>query len=47
MGFYKVSGPGGQPTVDDINPELPIIRNIPELPWFRVLPVMQDLHHQQ
>ena len=36
---------GGAPciTVDDINPALPIIRNIPQL-W--VIKVMQDLCHQ-
>ena len=33
--------------VDDINPALPIIRNMPQLPLFRVLKVMQDLYHQQ
>ena len=29
-------------TVDDINPALPIIRNIPDFPQFRVLKVLQD-----
>ena len=26
-------------TADDLNPPLPIIRKIPQLPWFRVLKV--------
>ena len=30
-------------TVDDMNPALPLIRNIPQFPKFRVLKVMQDL----
>ena len=34
-------------TVDDINPALPIIRNIPESPLLRVPKVMQDLYRQQ
>ena len=34
-------------TVDDINPALPMIRNIPEFPLFGVLKVMQGLYHQQ
>ena len=29
--------------VDDINPALSIIRNIPQFPYFMVLKVMQDL----
>ena len=29
-----------------VNPALPIIRNIPYLPWFRVLKVKQDLYYQ-
>ena len=33
-------------TVDGQNPALPIIRNIPEFPQFRVLRVMQDFVHQ-
>ena len=33
--------------VDDIDPALPIIGNLPEFPWFRVLKVMQDSYHQQ
>ena len=36
-----------RPTVDDINPALPIIRNIPQFPWFRVHKVVQVLYHQQ
>ena len=39
------SAPGR--AVDDINPALPIIKNIPQFPEFRVLKVMQDLYHQQ
>ena len=34
-------------TVDDINPALPTIRNIPYFPYFWVLTVMQDFFHQQ
>ena len=34
-------------TVDDINPALPTIRNIPQIPSCRVLKVMQGLYHQQ
>ena len=33
-------------TADDINPALPIIRNIPQFPQLRNLEVMQGLHHQ-
>ena len=33
-------------TVDDINPALPIIRNLPLFPSFRVLQVTQDLYPQ-
>ena len=32
----------GLPTVDDMNPAIPRIRNIPQSPWFGVLKVMQD-----
>ena len=35
------------PTIDDKNPALPRIRNVPSFPTFRVLKVMQDLYHQQ
>ena len=31
----------------DFNPALPITRNKPSFPEFRVLKVMQDLYHQQ
>ena len=34
-------------TVDDINPALPMIRNLPPFPQIRVLQVMQDLYRQQ
>ena len=33
-------------SIDDINPKLPVIRNMPLFPQFRVLKVMQDLYHQ-
>ena len=32
--------------VDDIDPALPIIRNIPYFPSFREGKLMQDLYHQ-
>ena len=32
--------------VDDINPALPIIRNIPRFPEFRILKLKSDLYHQ-
>ena len=35
---FRVDGLGD--TVDDINPAVPIIRNIPQFPWFRVRKVM-------
>ena len=34
------------PTVDGINPALPIVWNIPWFPQFGVLKTMQDLSHQ-
>ena len=34
-------------TVDDTNPALHIIRNIPYFPELRVRKVMQDLYHQE
>ena len=33
---------GGHFRVDDVNPALPIIRNIPYFPWSRLLKIMQD-----
>ena len=33
-------------TVDDTNPALPIIQNIPQFPKPRAIKVMQDLYHQ-
>ena len=32
--------------VDDINPALPIMMNIPSFLQFRAIKVMQDLYHQ-
>ena len=42
----KVLGRDTPATVDDINPALPMIRNIPYFPDCWVLKVMQDLYHQ-
>ena len=42
---YRAQTPN--PTVDNINPALPITMNIPIFPWSGVLKVMQDFYPQQ